>query len=182
MFARMESKFENPQIDLANIPKHEDVIFQAIAARYWNIIVIRILLRFLIFGAAAFTLAYAIDALNKFLWLFVIAYLLIAGCSFYWQRIAFPKRGFAIRKHDILYRRGVLSTIKTIIPFQRVQHVAVNESFLSRKYGLAQLQIFTAGGSSSDIKISGLEKEQAEQMKSQIMLHIVDLEHDNYGS
>lgn len=178
----MESKFENPQIDLANVPKHEDVMFEAIATRYWNIIVIRLLIRFLIFGAAIFTLTYTIEALNKFVWLFGIAYLLIVGCSFYWHRIAFPKRGFAIRKHDILYRRGVLSTIKTIVPFQRVQHVAVNESFLSRKYGLAQLQIFTAGGSSSDIKISGLEKEQAEQMKSQIMLHITDLEHDDYGT
>lgn len=177
----MESKFENPQIDPADIPKHEDIRFHPIAARYWNIIVIRLLIRFLIFGAAIFTLVYTIEVLNKFLWVSGVAYLLIVGCSFYWQRIAFPKRGFAIRKHDILYRRGVLSTIKTIIPFQRVQHVAVNESFLSRKYGLAQLQIFTAGGSSSDIKISGLEKEQAEQMKSQIMLHIIDLEHDDHG-
>lgn len=172
----MDNQFENPQIQLADIPRHQDIVFQRIAANYWNIIVIRLLIRFLIFGAAIFTLFFTIEVLTAYLWSVLIGYLLIVGLSFYWQRVAFPKRGFAVRKHDIIYRRGVLSTLTTVIPFQRVQHVAVNESFLSRKYGLAQLQIFTAGGSSSDIKISGLEKDDAERMKSQIMLHIVEIE------
>jgi len=174
MSDKTEHRFDNPQIQLADIPKHEDLVLQPIAKRYWNIIVIHLLIRFSVIGAVIFSLVLSIDPLNVVLWPVLIGYLLVVGLSFYWQRMAFPKRGFAIRKHDIIYRRGVLSTIKTIIPFQRVQHVAVNESFLSRKYGLAQLQVFTAGGSSSDIKISGLEKEDAERMKSQIMFHIVE--------
>lgn len=174
----MDNQFENPQIILSDIPKHDDVIYQSIAARYWNIIMIRLCLRFLVIAAVIFTLVLNIDALNTYLWPALISYLLLIGLSFYWQHAAFPKRGFAMRKHDIIYRRGVLSTINTIIPFQRVQHVAVNESFLSRKYNLAQLQVFTAGGTSSDVKISGLEKDDAERMKSQIMLHIVELEQD----
>lgn len=174
MSDKTEQQFENPQIQLADTPKHEDLVLQPIAKRYWNIIVIRLLIRFLAIGVVIFSLILSIDPLNAYLWPVLIIYLLVVGLSFYWQRTAFPKRGFAIRKHDIIYRRGVLSTIKTIVPFQRVQHVAVNESFLSRKYGLAQLQVFTAGGSSSDIKISGLEKEDAERMKSQIMLHMVE--------
>lgn len=174
MSDKTEHQFENPQIQLADIPKHEDLVIQPIAERYWNIIVIRLLIRFLVIGVVIFSLILSINPLNAYLWPVLIIYLLVVGLSFYWQRMAFPKRGFAIRKHDIIYRRGVLSTIKTIVPFQRVQHVAVNESFLSRKYGLAQLQVFTAGGSSSDIKISGLKKEDAERMKSQIMLHMVE--------
>lgn len=171
-----ESNFENLQVLLADIPKHEEVDYQAIATAYWNVILIRLLIRFLLFGAILLTFLVNIDPLSIYLWPALIVYLVLTGVNIYWQRMAFPKRGFAVRTHDILYRRGVLSTLQTIIPFQRIQHVAVNESFLARRYGLAQLQIFTAGGASSDIKISGLLREDAERIKSLIMLHIVDIE------
>src|SRR5690606_34653268 len=82
---------------------------------------------------------------------------------------AFHKRKYAVREHDIIYQRGLLSNHVTIVPFSRIQHVAVYESFLARKLKLAQIQIFTAGGTAGTLKISGLEKENAEKIKAVIL-------------
>ena len=40
---------------------------------------------------------------------------------------------------------------------------------VSRLFGLAKVEIFTAGGHSSDIEIPGIEKEQAENIKQLLM-------------
>jgi membrane protein YdbS with pleckstrin-like domain len=53
----------------------------------------------------------------------------------------------------VLYKYGILATKTIIIPYNRVQHVALHEGFVSRYLGLAKIEIFTAGGSSSDIEI-----------------------------
>jgi membrane protein YdbS with pleckstrin-like domain len=50
-----------------------------------------------------------------------------------------------------------------------VQHAEVSSGPLQRKYGLASLKFFTAGGSSVDLKIDGLSKERAEEIRSFIM-------------
>jgi membrane protein YdbS with pleckstrin-like domain len=43
-----------------------------------------------------------------------------------------------------------------------------------RIFNLATIEIFTAGGSMSDLKISGLKKEEAEKMKAFITNKITD--------
>ena len=56
-----------------------------------------------------------------------------------------------------------------LLPFNRVQHAEVSSGPLQRKFGLASLKFFTAGGSSVDLKIDGLMKERAEEIRSFIM-------------
>jgi len=56
----------------------------------------------------------------------------------------------------------------TSIPFNRIQHTEVNQGPLGRMFDLARVQIFTAGGSSSDISIPGLKVEEAHQLKDHI--------------
>jgi uncharacterized membrane protein YdbT with pleckstrin-like domain len=41
--------------------------------------------------------------------------------------MAVKRRAFALRDKDILYKRGLLSTTTTIMPFNRIQHVAMHE-------------------------------------------------------
>ena len=62
-----------------------------------------------------------------------------------------------------------LDVYKRQIPYNRVQHVALHEGFVSRIFGLAKVEIFTAGGSSSDLEIPGIEKEEAENIKQLLM-------------
>jgi uncharacterized protein len=87
----------------------------------------------------------------------------------FFLRMGFTKKGYAFRNHDVLYRSGVIATNSMVIPYNRVQHVALHEGFISRLFGLAKVEIFTAGGSSSDLEIPGIPKEEAENIKQLLM-------------
>jgi hypothetical protein len=47
---------------------------------------------------------------------------------------------------------------------------------LSRYFGLASIELFTAGGSSSDLKINGLLFEDAKKVKESVSLKINEIE------
>ena len=81
----------------------------------------------------------------------------------------YKKKGFAFRNHDVIYRSGIIATNTMVIPYNRVQHVALLEGLISRYFGLAKVEIFTAGGSASDIEIPGIAKEEAENIKQLLM-------------
>ncbi|WP_449435355.1 PH domain-containing protein [Pedobacter steynii] len=46
----------------------------------------------------------------------------------------------------MLYTSGIIALSTTIVPFSRIQHIALDEGLFSRIYGLGELRIFTAGG------------------------------------
>jgi membrane protein YdbS with pleckstrin-like domain len=92
-------------------------------------------------------------------------WLLIAVLLLTWPGISLPKRGYVLRDKDILFRRGVIWRSVTAIPFNRIQHVETSNTPFDRKFDLATLQLFTAGGSSGDLKIDGLEASVAEQLR-----------------
>lgn len=77
----------------------------------------------------------------------------------------FKKRGYVLRQRDITYKKGFLIHSQTTIPFNRVQHCETTQGPLSRAFGLMSLKVFTAGGASSDLRISGLRPEEANRLK-----------------
>ena len=95
-----------------------------------------------------------------------VALILLLGLIVFFTKKSFKKIGYAFRSHDAIYKSGLISETTTIIPFNRVQHVALHQGFISRKLGLASVELFTAGGSSSDLKIPGLLLEEAQKIKN----------------
>lgn len=77
----------------------------------------------------------------------------------------FKKKQYALRQHDIIYKCGWLWRSTTIIPFNRVQHAEVHQGPIERLFNLSNLKVYTAGGSSSDLSISGISFEEAQNMK-----------------
>ena len=167
--------FTNEVISIDSLPKYEDAKMTPVQKKYWTVMVINFLITFLILGGILTFFFFLRDTPQYFRYV-LVGYLVLMIISFFLKRMSFSKRSYALRERDIIYRHGILSTITTIIPFTRIQHVALNEGFVSRYYHLAQLQIYTAGGASSDLKISGLLKEDAEQIKEAIMFHIINKE------
>lgn len=167
--------FTNTTIDLDTLPKYEEVIFQKLQPKYWNVIVINLMIFTLILLGAVVITFISVYSSNEtdlgagFYIAILVAALVIILFSFWMNRISFQKRGFVIREKDLLYRSGILSTTTTIVPFNRIQHIAVNEGMFSRMYDLASLEIYTAGGSTSDLRISGIEKENAHNIKEFLM-------------
>ena len=78
------------------------------------------------------------------------------------RRIEVHHMGFLVREQDVSFRSGVISRTVATAPFARVQHVAIHRGPLDRRFGLATLQMRTAGGS---ISIPGLRAELAETLK-----------------
>ncbi|MNR37605.1 Bacterial membrane flanked domain protein [compost metagenome] len=60
-----------------------------------------------------------------------------------------------------------------IVPLNRIQHVSLSEGVLSRMFALGTLQIYTAGGSSGEIKIAGIPIEQAKALKEALVQRLV---------
>jgi membrane protein YdbS with pleckstrin-like domain len=78
--------------------------------------------------------------------------------------------GYALRKHDLVFRKGWLFEKLHIIPLKKIQHCQVKRGPLERRYGLASLKIFTAGGTGADITLSGLTRQDAERLKDWLVI------------
>lgn len=83
--------------------------------------------------------------------------------------MGYQHKAYAIRQRDVLYKTGWIWRKSTILPFNRVQHCEVSQGPIERLFGLATLEIFTAGGSSSDMQIPGLIPETAHSIKDYII-------------
>lgn len=86
------------------------------------------------------------------------------------------RRGWALRRNDVIYRSGLLVRRTTILPFRRVQHVETVSGPLERAFGLLRLTCYTAGGFSADLVIAGLETRTAERVRQYLLGRIADLE------
>jgi hypothetical protein len=71
-----------------------------------------------------------------------------------------------VRENDISFQRGIITYKLTTIPFNRIQHVEVNQGVLPKIFRLSALKIFTAGGNASDLSIPGLPEEVAQKLKA----------------
>jgi membrane protein YdbS with pleckstrin-like domain len=161
--------FTNETIDTSQLPKFEEVQFTALHPNYWKVTLINcfVFILFLCFGVLL-GLTF-IDELFGFQLQLISMTIVLIGLILLFSRIAFRKKRFAFRNHDVLFRHGIIATNTIVIPYNRIQHVALHEGLVSRYFGLAKIEIFTAGGSSSDIEIPGIEKEQAENIKQLLM-------------
>lgn len=82
--------------------------------------------------------------------------------------------GYVIRHKDIIFKTGVIFRHVITIPFNRIQHVEITEGPVQKLFSLASLKVYTAGGSGSDLVISGLYKLEAGRVKEYITGKIQD--------
>jgi membrane protein YdbS with pleckstrin-like domain len=161
--------FTNTTIDTTQLPRFEEVQFSKLHPNYWKVILINTAITFFVFGIGVAFLFYFNGEISEARWYSVVAFVVLLAITVLLSRISFKKRGFAFREHDVLFQSGIIATKTIVIPYNRVQHVALHEGLVSRYFDLAKVEIFTAGGSSSDIEIPGIEKEQAENIKQLLM-------------
>lgn len=170
--------FRNIQIDPANLPKIEDLRYTPLHKSYRSVSVMGTLLFWLFLAALLFTfnaskgedvmdvIGSSFDTIK--LWgslLLCVVFLF----SMYVAFAGFSKKGYAVREKDIVYKRGLFWKSITNIPFNRVQHAEVKQGPIERLFSISQLNIFTAGGSASDLRIPGLTLEEAESLKRYVV-------------
>lgn len=99
-------------------------------------------------------------------WLIIVALYLFSIAI---VMLGFKKKSYALRERDIVYNEGLIWQSSIVVPFNRVQHCEVSQGPIERLFGLSELKIFTAGGSSSDLSIPGLSPDSAERLKDYIV-------------
>lgn len=75
---------------------------------------------------------------------------------------------FEVREDALYIERGVLTRVKTVVPFVRVQHVDSQRGPVERTVGLATVVVYTAGSRSADVAIPGLAPDRAEDLREEL--------------
>lgn len=81
---------------------------------------------------------------------------------------------FDVRDDDIVVEHGILTRVRTIVPYRRVQHTDVSQGVIERSYGLSRLVIFTAGTRAAAAVIPGLPLDYAEELREHVRLFAAD--------
>lgn len=168
--------FTNEQIDLNLLPTYESVVLTKPHPSYWKVIVINLSIFLLVLGIVLSALIIADSGVRNHLYLITGVFLAIAIFLFVLYRTSFKKRGFALREKDVIYKSGIIAETTTIVPLNRIQHVALNEGIFSRIFKLGKLQVYTAGGQSGHLMISGIEIEKAKSMRDLLLRKLKQLE------
>lgn len=174
----MNIEFNNEQVSFIKVPTLETIIFKPLNRKYCKVVLCQsiIVLVLLVIIASLFYLI-EIDGMENSIKLMIsitIVFLGILFCALQWLGV--NKKGYAVRTHDIIYKTGLINRKEIIIPFNRVQHIETYEGAILRLFGLCQLEFFTAGGALGDLKIPGLLKIEAEQIKTYVVSKVKPLE------
>lgn len=163
--------FTNETIDTNHLPRYEEVPFTPLHAKYKSVVLLNVsIFTCVTLVGAVIYASFNHDVVTPTIWIFIsIGLLVLLGLVYFFALLGLKKKGFAFRNHDVLYRSGIIATSTMVIPYNRIQHVALHEGLISRYFGLAKVEIFTAGGSASDIKIPGIATAQAEDIKQLLM-------------
>lgn len=167
----MSASFQNSVV--SSLPTIFEVVFKPIQKSYQKVIGLNIVFIFLL----TLGLAFFLDSKSLFEFselpfgIYSLVTVLFSGI-FFLKAISFKTRKYLLREKDISYKNGLFFKKLTTVPFHRIQHIEIDQGPFSRLFNLVSLSVFTAGDSSDDLKIRGLLKEEAAQIKEYISSQI----------
>ena len=166
--------FTNQVIEGDDIPSYEQVELTLLPREAMIVNMISTTIFFVIFTLVGTMpgLLGKIPNYSTFLsyWLPILSGILML--SLWWIYKSHQYKGYALREQDIIYKTGVIWRRTTILPFNRIQHVETQQGVLQRKYNLAKLQLFTAGGQRADLTINGMDFAVTEGIKNRLLRKI----------
>ncbi len=77
--------------------------------------------------------------------------------------------GYKEGEFELVYKQGLWWKKQTALSFSRIQHIDITHGPLERKYRIATIKFFTAGGAASDLKIPGLPNKTAKILRNKIL-------------
>lgn len=160
--------FSNSVITPGDLPEIKQESFNVLEKNYLKILLIRafIFALVLIGGFVAF-LIFSEEKVPGFVLAIIISVIsILIIYSITITILGFPRKGYLMREKDISFKQGLISYKQTSVPFNRIQHVEVNQGILAKIFKLSSVKIYTAGGTSSDLSIPGLPVETAHNLKA----------------
>lgn len=168
----MTEPFQNLSVNTSELPQVEASEFHGIEKAYLKVTLITNGIFFLVLFIGTAVAIYFGDEVSRP----TLLYAVVLGPIFLFWLIntlvvfkAFPKKQYSLREKDIIYCKGWLWSVRTSIPFNRIQHAELKQGPLERIFKLHSLKIFTAGGQSSDLVIPGLPEGEALRIKEFVL-------------
>lgn len=169
-----DTEFSNPPAAPKDLPHYGDAGFESMAPAFRRYTLIS-------------TLTFAVPVVLAALTIWVVPFIPVPGWAvlviaagvllallligiYRWIDAGF--RGWALRRHDIIARAGVLWRSITVLPVARIQHVETTHGPLERVYALARLKLYTAGGLTADLVVIGLDRGDADQLREYLIEQI----------
>ncbi|WP_178917022.1 PH domain-containing protein [Natronomonas gomsonensis] len=75
---------------------------------------------------------------------------------------------YEVREDSLYLERGVVTRVKTVVPYVRIQHVDASRGPIERTFGLATTVVYTAGSRGADVSIPGLTPERADDLQDRL--------------
>lgn len=163
----MNALFQNAQLSLEELPGVAEVDWQGLdRAHLWVDLIGHCLFRLVVLGVFLVYTHFVEGFSPVIRWSIAGLWVFLLLLTTLLRYLGFRIKGYAVRQHDLMYRRGLLFRSVTVVPFTRIQHSEVEQGLIERQFGLSSLSVFTAGGSQSDLAIPGLKKEDAERIRN----------------
>jgi membrane protein YdbS with pleckstrin-like domain len=175
---KQESIFINNQVSLDDLPTLDVTKFEPLEKKYLQVILLTAVITYSILILTALVLYFLLDQVKDFVLMGLILLIFLFMVNMFFIIKAFPFKGYALRERDIVYKKGWLSKRITTIPFNRVQHIDIKQGIIERSFHLSRLNLYTAGGQSSDLTIPGLLPERSKQLRGYILNMVIDDEEE----
>lgn len=166
--------FANPLVAPENVPDYRDVEFESLASVFRRYTLVSTLVFALPVVLVALTVrAIALIPLSDWqVWAIAGGALTAMTLVGVYRWLDAGYRGWALRRHDIIARSGILWRSVTALPIARIQHVETTHGPLERAHGLARLKLYTAGGLTADLVVIGLERDHADRLREYLVEQI----------
>jgi membrane protein YdbS with pleckstrin-like domain len=82
--------------------------------------------------------------------------------------------GYAFTDRELHVASGWLTRTHTVVPVSRVQHIDVSQGPVERSAGVATLSLHTAGTEGSLVRLPGISRMRAEEIRDAIRSRISD--------
>lgn len=87
--------------------------------------------------------------------------------------------GFEVEEDSLYIRRGVITRVRTVVPFVRLQHVDTQRGPIERTLGLSSVVVYTAGSRQADVSIPGLTVDEADDLQERLRELAIESEHED---
>ncbi len=167
--------FENEVVEVSSLASASinSIVFKPLSKLYLYVLVLNNALQYIILASLIFIANYRrVEPFMSYKFQFFVVLILYVLLHSTLSILAFKKRKYALRTHDISFKQGVLVNSLSTVPLSRIQHLDISQGILSRFFGLANLKLFTAGADGSDMVIKGLLLADAEQLKEHLTAKI----------
>ena len=95
---------------------------------------------------------------------FALLFVLGAGRA----HLRYESWSYRVRTDSLFLDRGVLTQVRTVVPYVRIQHVDASRGPVERAFGLATVVVYTAGSRGADVTIPGLTPERADDLQERL--------------